>query len=140
MEPRGHHFFRIPKTQRDVRDEVIRNRRSTRIVERVDRYVAKKFDTNYHVVSGPWRRLFHALLKRIGLCKHSCRLATFAASVYLVNTSHLLEGVIIGVVGIVAANWMSGLDRQMMAISISAAMDERREEEKKRDKQRDPLV
>lgn len=131
MEPRGHTFFRVPKTQRDIRGEVIRNRRSTRIVGRIDRFVAKKFNTDYHVVRGPWRRLFHAFLKRIGIIKDSIRLVTFAASVYLVNIGYLLSGVIIGIVGIVAANWMGGLAREMMAISISAAMDERREEEKK---------
>jgi hypothetical protein len=98
MEPTGHYFFRVPNTKRDVRDEVIRNRRSTRIVERVDRTVAKKFDTEYHVISGPWKRLFHAVLKRIGFLKHSIRLTTFAASVYLVNTGHLLAGVILPLV------------------------------------------
>ena len=89
--------------------------------------------------TGFWRTYYGIgkwYLHNIRKLMYGVELITFSAAVYLVNTGTLLEGILIGVLGILLANRLSETRISIKAEKISSAKVDEYEEEKRWERRR----
>jgi len=130
-------MFRKPRDH-EIRGDLIKGWWSTRKITRVA--YQRLADDQAARVQMYWYRLGHRFLRYVHWLRDGIHLTAYSAAIILASSGAVWPAAILGSIGILISKRLTGEQVKMQARKMAYDSIEDREEQKRRDRERDPLI